>query len=414
MSEIYEYPKMYRIRQRINNKKIEDLKVEVFQQLDFIGLKNIIKPNSQISITAGSRGIANIDKIIKHVCDYVKSCDAVPFIVPSMGSHGGATARGQKQVLKKLGITEETMECEIRSSMEVVRLENAENSAPVYMDKHAFYSDGIIVVNRVKPHTDFIAENESGIVKMVAVGLGKEKGATAMHGYDLASTIPLSFKVSSHSAPIIAGLAIVENTKDETCIVQGVKLKDFLKEDARLLKVSTEQVPHLPYNDIDVLVVKEMGKMYSGTGMDTKIIGRIRVQGVPEPKSPNVNKLVILRLSPDSYGNALGVGLADITTKHLAESIDYDSMYINLIATTYLERGKVPPHFKTEKQAINTAFKTLGKIKAKEANVMIIENTLHINELIVSESIYKEIKNDVNLIEEIAEWSFDQNEKISM
>ncbi|MFA9423214.1 MAG: lactate racemase domain-containing protein [Sedimentibacter sp.] len=414
MNEIYEYPKLYRVRQIINNSKIEDLRSEVFRQLDLIGMKNVIKPNEQISITAGSRGIANIDKIIKYVCDYVKSCGAVPFIVPSMGSHGGATSQGQKQVLKKLGITEETMECEIRSSMEVVQLENTENGAPVYIDKHAFYSDGIIVVNRIKPHTDFISENESGIVKMVAVGLGKEKGATAMHGYDLASTIPLSFEVSSLHAPIIAGLAIVENSKDETYILQGVNPKDFLDEDAMLLKVSSEQVPHLPYDDIDILVVKEMGKMFSGTGMDTKVIGRIRVQGVPEPTAPSVNKLVVLNLSSDSSGNALGVGLADITTKELVDSIDYDSMYKNLIATTYLERGKVPPHFKTEKQAIDTAFKTLGKIKPKQAKVMIIENTLHINELIVSESIYKEIKNNVVLIEEIAEWSFDLNGKISI
>ncbi|MGB4437688.1 MAG: lactate racemase domain-containing protein [Sedimentibacter sp.] len=412
MNELYVYPKMYKISQIIKNERIADLRLEVFKQLDLIGMKNIIKPSNQISITAGSRGIANIDKIIKYVCDYVKSLGGIPFIVPSMGSHGGATAEGQKQILKKLGITEEIMECEIRSSMEVVQLENASNGAPVYIDKHAFYSDGIIVVNRIKPHTDFLAENESGIVKMVAVGLGKEKGAIAMHGYDLASTIPLSFKVSSSHAPIIAGLGLVENSKDETYIIQGVKPENFLKEDARLLRVATEQVPHLPYDDIDVLVVKEMGKMYSGTGVDTKVIGRIRVQGVPEPRAPFVNKLVILRLSPDSYGNALGIGLADITTKELVDSIDYDSMYINLIATTYLERGKVPPHFKTEKSAIDTAFKTLGKIKSAEAKVMIIENTLHINELLVSESIYKEIKNKVNLIKEIPAWSFDLSEKI--
>jgi hypothetical protein len=296
--------------------------------------------------------------------------------------------------------------------METVQLENASNGAPVYFDKNAFYSDGIIVVNRIKPHTDFLAENESGIVKMVSVGLGKEKGATAMHGYDLAITIPLAFKTASYRAPIIAGLGIVENSKDETYIIQGVKPEDFLKEDARLLKVEIEQVPRLPYDDVDLLIVKEMGKMYSGTGVDTKVIGRIRVQGVPEPEAPFVNKLVILRLSPDSCGNALGIGLADITTKELVDSIDYDSMYKNLIATTYLERGKIPPYFETEKSAIDTAFKTLGKIKSVDAKVMIIENTLHISELTVSESIYKEIKNEVELIEEIPEWSFDLNGKI--
>jgi hypothetical protein len=279
------YPKMYKIRQIINSERIEDLRFEIFKQLDLIGMKNLIKPNSRICITAGSRGITNIDRITKYVCDYVKSLGAIPFIVPSMGSHGGATDEGQRQILKKLGITEETMGCQIISSMETVQLENASNGAPVYFDKNAFYSDGIIVVNRIKPHTDFLAENESGIVKMVSVGLGKEKGATAMHGYDLAITIPLAFKTASYRAPIIAGLGIVENSKDETYIIQGVKPEDFLKEDARLLKVAIEQVPRLPYDDVDLLIVKEMGKMYSGTGVDTKVIGRIRVQGVPEPEA---------------------------------------------------------------------------------------------------------------------------------
>lgn len=412
--DLKQYPKMYRIKQNINVEKIEDLRLEVYNQLNSLNLSNIIKPGNEIAITAGSRGIANIDKIIKHVCDYVKALDGIPFIVPAMGSHGGATAEGQRLVLKKLGITEEAIGCEIRSSMDTVELEDAENGAPVFMDKNAFNSDGIISVNRIKPHTDFLASNESGIVKMVAVGLGKEKGASAMHGYDLASTIPLAFKVALKHAPIIAGLGIIENSKDETYMIKAVLPENFLKEDAELLKVAMQQVPHLPYDHIDILVVKEMGKMYSGTGVDTKVIGRIRVQGVPEPKSPNVNKLVILRLSPYSYGNALGIGLADITTKELVDKIDYESMYVNLIATTYLERGKVPPHFETEKAAIDTAFKTLGKIKPEDAKVMIIENTLHLTELIVSESIYKEIKDEVSLIEEIIEWSYDSNGKLDM
>lgn len=412
--ELKQYPKMFRIRQNIKVEKIDDLRLEVFNQLDSLNLKSIIKPGNEIAVTAGSRGISNIDKIIKHVCDYVKSLNGIPFIVPAMGSHGGATAEGQRLVLKKLGITEETMGCEIRSSMDTVQLENAENGAPVYMDKNAFNSDGIISVNRIKPHTDFLASNESGIVKMVAVGLGKEKGASAMHGFDLASTIPLAFNVALKHAPIIAGLGIIENSKDETYMIKAVLPENFIQEDADLLKIAIQQVPRLPYDDIDVLVVKEMGKMYSGTGVDTKVIGRIRVQGVPEPKSPNVNKMIILRLSPYSYGNALGIGLADITTKELVDKIDYESMYVNLIATTYLERGKVPPHFDTEKSAIDVAFKTLGKIKSEDSRVMIIENTLHLTELIVSESIYKEIKNEVTLIEEITEWSFDSNGKLEM
>ena len=219
----FTYPKMYRIRQHLNSEKIADIKKAVWDELDRIGIKEKIKKDSEIAVCAGSRGINNIDKIVKAAVDYVYECGGKPFIVPAMGSHGGATAQGQKDVLHKYGIDEETMGCEVRSDMEPVLLGTAENGAPVYFDKNAYNSDGIIVVNRVKPHTDFLAKNESGVVKMCAVGLGKEKGATAMHGYNLGETIPLSFKVSLEKAPYLAGVAIIENSVDETYMIKAIK-----------------------------------------------------------------------------------------------------------------------------------------------------------------------------------------------
>lgn len=408
------YPKMYRIRQHLNSEKLFDLKKVVYDELNKIGINNKIKKGGEIAVCAGSRGINNIDKIVKAAVDYVAEYGGKPFIVPAMGSHGGATAEGQVHVLEKYGISEELMGCEIRSNMDPVYLGDAANGAPVYFDKNAYNADGIIVINRVKPHTDFLARNESGIVKMCAVGLGKEKGATAMHGYNVGETIPLSFKVSVKKAPYLAGLGIIENSMDETYMIKALMPEKFLEEEAELLDIAKEQVPHLPVNNLDVLIVKEMGKMFSGTGVDTKVIGRIMVKGVPEPKTPIINKLAILRLSPNSYGNAVGIGLADLTTKKLVDMIDYEAMYINLVPTTYLERGKIPPHFATEKETIAVAFKTLGKVKPQEAKVIICENTLHISTLLVSETVYNEIKDKVDLIDENVQWTFDENEDITM
>ncbi|MCD8037030.1 MAG: DUF362 domain-containing protein [Clostridiales bacterium] len=405
----FTYPKMYRIRQKFNSEKIDDIKGEVWKELDRIGIRDKIKKDTEIAVCAGSRGINNIDKIVKAAVDYVYDCQATPFIVPAMGSHGGATAQGQKDVLHKYGIDEETMGCEVRSDMEPVLIGTAENGAPVYFDKNAYGADGIIVCNRVKPHTDFLAKNESGVVKMCAVGLGKEKGATAMHGYNLGETIPLSFKVSLEKAPYLAGIAIIENSVDETYMIRAIKPENFLEEEAELLKVAQNQVPHFPVEDIDALIVKEMGKQFSGTGIDTKVVGRIMVKGVPEPESPRINKLAILRLSPNSYGNAIGIGLADLTTKKLVDSIDYDAVYINLVPTTYLERGKIPPYFATEEETVGCALKTLGKTKPEKARVIICENTLHISKLIVSEAIYNEIKDKVELLEEDVKWEYDEN-----
>lgn len=381
-----QYPKFYKIRQQLEKSKIEDIRSEVWKQLDAIKLGETIKPKAEIAITAGSRGISNLAAITRYTCDYVKAQGGIPFIVPSMGSHGGATAEGQTHVLEKLGISEETMDAEIRSSMEVVNLGTTANGAPVYMDKNAYTSDGIISLNRVKPHTDFISKNESGIVKMVAVGLGKEKGASAMHCYSLADTIPLAYEIARQKAPILAGLAILENSNDETYLLKAVKPEDFIEEEQKLLEQAKKLVPSIPCDRGDILVVKEMGKMFSGTGMDTKVIGRMKVRGVPEPEKPDFNKVLVLRISKVSAGNALGVGLADITTKALVDQIDYQVTYSNLLPTTYLERGKVPVIMETEQAALDAALRTIGNVAPEAAEIIIIDNTLHLETMMVSET----------------------------
>ncbi|WP_343207947.1 lactate racemase domain-containing protein [Anaerolentibacter hominis] len=391
-------PRLYQIRQHYNHPSIQDLKKEINTQLDTLSLDVAGK---EIGVTVGSRGISHIADITLHICDYIREHSGTPFIIPCMGSHGGATPEGQIRVLSHYGITEESMDCEIRSSMETVLLGTASNGCPVYMDKVAYEADGVLLVNRVKPHTDFIAENESGLVKMVSIGLGNKTGATEVHKYGLAQSIPLVFKEAAKQMPFIGGLAILENSKEETSILKAVKPENLLEEDAALLKTAHTLVPKLPFGQIDVLVVKEMGKSYSGTGMDTKTIGRIRIHGIPEPDYPDVNKLVVLRLSKSSDGNGLGVGLADITTKELADSIEQDITYTNLIHTTFLERGKIPVYAPTEEDAVKMAFSTIGAVTPEKAKVMVIENTLHIDTLWVSEEILKHLEpNSYDLLQE--------------
>ena len=405
------YPELYRVKQQLEKRCISDVKTEVYKELDKLNIGDKVQ-NKTIGVTAGSRGICNIDKIVKSIVDYVKEHGGKPFIIPAMGSHGGATAEGQTEVLHGYGITEESMGCPIKSSMETVELGTTENGAPVYFDKTAYESDGVIVCNRVKPHTDFSADNESGIVKMIAIGLGKEKGCSAMHAFGLAKTIPLSAKVSLKKAPILCGLGIVENSCDETYLIEGVEPEDFIEADARLLKLSKELVPHLPDDDIDLLIVKEIGKMYSGTGMDTKVIGRIRVRGEIEPEKPDIKMLVALRMNEHSYGNALGIGLADITTKSLVDQIDQKSMYSNLIATTFLERGKIPVYFDTEKESIENAMNVLSRQGAVK-RMIIVENTLNIETLIVSKDIYEAHKDRLEILEKV-EMGFDKDEKLAI
>ena len=398
------------VSQKFNTFKIEDVRDEVFRELDRLNAKDLITPNMKIAITAGSRGISNIPIIMKAICDYIKDAGADPFIVPSMGSHGGATAEGQRHVLTELGITEESMGCPILSSMDVVKLGETDRKVPVYMDKNAYSADGIVVVNRIKPHTDFNSDTESGLLKMIAVGLGNAKGCATMHSYGLRTSIPAAAKVSMKAVNIMFGLGIVENSKDETYKLKALLPEDFEREEKELLKEAKEIVPKLPTDFLDLLIVKEMGKMISGTGMDTKVIGRIRILGEVEPEKPVIKKLVILNLSEASYGNALGVGLADITTKKLVESIDFEATYANTISTTFLERGKIPITMSTDKEAIQIGLNTVGELDAETVKVGIIENTLDLQRLYLSDAVLKDIdESKIEVLKRDIKFLFDED-----
>ncbi len=383
---------MYKVRQHFNGESIADIPGRVKDEFAKTNLQGVIKPGSKIAVAAGSRGIANIAEIVKAAVAELKNLGAEPFIVPAMGSHGGATAEGQKKVLNSLGITEEEMGAPIRSSMEVIQVGTNEEGVPVYLDKNAAESDGIFVINRVKAHTDFDAPIESGLVKMIAIGLGKHKGCVALHTHGLATNIPKAAAIVLKQGFVLGGLAILENSKEETTYLEVVKAQDFLIREKELLKKAKTLMAKLPFKALDVLVVKTMGKAISGTGMDTNVLGRLRVEGLPEPDDIKIKRVVVLNLANNSYGNALGVGLADLTTKRLVDSIDFDAMYANVISTSFLERGKIPIYLPTDKEAIDTAIKTAGPVTEENIRLCIIKNTLELEELIVSESLLSELQ----------------------
>ncbi|MDK2925936.1 MAG: hypothetical protein PWQ41_1710 [Bacillota bacterium] len=386
------FPLFYRVKQNLECPVISDVEGAVRAALSTLRLSERIRPGARVAITAGSRGIANIPLILRTVVQAIRKAGGEPFLVPAMGSHGGATAEGQLAILASLGITEESVGAPIHSSMEVVEIGRTEKGVPVYFDKNAWSADGVFVVNRVKPHTGFRAANESGLVKMIAVGLGKEKGCTAMHKHGLAETIPAAARVALKVAPIIGALGIVENSREETAEVRAARPEELFDVDAELLRRAKDYLPRLPFDDIDVLIVDEMGKNISGTGMDVNVIGRMYKLGEPEPERPRIKRIAVLDLTEASHGNALGMGLADITTKRFLSKVDVAATYANVIAAGVLERGRMPVSAENDREAIRIALASLPGIPAEKARVVRIKNTLELEELEVSESLRPEVE----------------------
>jgi len=411
MSEI-DFPKMVKIRQKFRAPVIKDVKGEVSKQIKNSRLKERIKPKDKVAITAGSRGIRHIAEIITTVVKEVKDLKGDPFIVPSMGSHGGATAEGQIAVLKSYGITEDSVGAPILSSMEVVKVGEIKGDVPVFMDKIAFNSDAIIVVNRVKPHTSFRGPVESGLMKMLAIGLGNHAGASLVHSFGsrgLREMVPAAARVMLKKAKVALGIAILENAYDETAKIVAVEPEDFEKVEPGLLEEARQLMPHLPFDEIDLLIVDEIGKNISGTGMDTNIIGRLMIRGEKEFEKPQIDKIVVLDVTPESHGNAIGVGLADITVKRLVDKIDYHATYTNVLTSGFLNRANIPPTFQTDKEAIATALRTFKRIKPQRARVVRIKNTLHLERVYISEALLEEAKEreDIEILGELEEMAFD-------
>ena len=384
--------KMAKIRQNFNDEHIEDIEKELNNELIRSSFK--IKRGANIAIAVGSRGVANIDKIVKTTVNYIKQLGGSPFIIPAMGSHGGATPAGQREILEEYGVTEEYINAPIKSSMEVLELPNDTLKNKVFMDKYAFESDGVIVINRIKAHTDFHGDIESGLMKMCVIGLGKHRQALEIHKYGVNGLknliVPTARKVLD-TGKVVLGIGLVENSYDKTAIIRAIKPEDIESSEKELLKISKKLMPSLPIKNIDLLIVDEMGKDISGVGMDPNIIGRTMIRCEQEPSYPVVNNIYVRDLTAGTHGNAIGVGLSDYISRKLFNKINFDSTYQNVITSTFLQRGFIPIIVETDKQGIQFALRTSGSVEIENARVAWIKNTLHVNEIYISENLLNEI-----------------------
>ncbi|MCX6641931.1 MAG: DUF362 domain-containing protein [Candidatus Bathyarchaeota archaeon] len=396
-------PKMVEVKQMIMQPRLEDPIDEVHKELRRIKLGDKILKGQRIAITAGSRGITNIPEILRAVVEEVKAADAKPFIIPAMGSHGGATAHGQVETLRNLGITEESMGCRIVSSMEVEGIGSI-GGTPVYIDRNAFNADGIIVVGRVKPHTDFKGIIESGVMKMIAIGLGKQKGAEMIHhnlyeGYH--NLLPAAARLIMEKCRIIMGLALLENAHHETAKIIALEPFEIEVAELKLLEEAKALLARLPFKEIDLLIVEEIGKNISGVGMDTNVTGRFWMPGESDPASPKINKIVVLDLTPETEGNAIGIGLADLTTRRLVDKINYESTFVNCLTQGSCDTGKTPIWLPNDRDAISTALRIIGPIDSAKARVVRIRNTMELDHLWISCSLLEEVHGSPELAEMI-------------
>jgi len=386
---------MVRVRQRFADEHIDDVAAVIRSQMAEVGLAARLRPGARVAITAGSRGIFQIDRITRAVVDAVREAGGKPFIVPAMGSHGGATAEGQREVLAGYGITESSMDCPILSSMETVVLGMTPGGATVHMDKNAYNADHTIVVGRVKAHTAFRGPIESGLCKMIAVGLGKQRGAEEMHARGLGENIPAAAALAIEKANILLGVAIVENSYDHTHTIRVVPPERIHDTDRELLVLANSLLPRVPFDALDTLIVDWMGKNISGSGMDYNIIGMWRRIG--GPRIPDYKRIVVLDLTPESHGNGLGVGAADFTTKKLVQKLDLRKMYMNCLTSNAIDAGKIPITLDTDREAIEAAIKSAGVRHGDDARVVRIKSTLHLDELQVSEALLDEVRRNPNL-----------------
>ncbi len=405
------YPKMSIISQPLYSNPIKDIPGTVRREIARLNLAGKLPPGSRIAITCGSRGVANIATVIRTVVEEVKALGWEPFLVPTMGSHGGATAEGQREVIESYGITEEAMGAPILSSMEVVQVGVTKHGIPVYIDKYASEAAATIAINRVKKHTDFTSHIESGLMKMLVIGLGKHEQALAIHSYGtygLRVLLPEVARMVIEKAPVLFGLALVEDGLEQTTIIQAIPPQEIEQTEAELLKKAISYMARLPIDDIDLLLVERMGKEISGSGMDTNVIGRMAIRGEPEFEKPRVKWLAVFDLTEGAHGNAAGLGLADFTIKRLVDKIDMEAFYANVITSGFPERGKIPVTMANEKEVVDLALRLLGGTPPERARVVRIWDTLHLGHLQVSESLLEEVrqKEGVKVVTEPEEMSF--------
>jgi hypothetical protein len=387
---------MYAVRQSFAREGEPDVGGAVRRELGRLYVPGCIRPGASVAISAGSRGIRNLDVILRAIVDFLKELGARPFIFPAMGSHGGGTAEGQADVIAHYGITEKAMGCPIRSSMETVQIGQSAKGIPVFLDKHASEADHVVVVNRVKAHTEFKGEIESGLMKMMLIGMGKQEGARvyhkafADHGFDqlvesLAATV-------IERAKVLWAVAAVENAYEETALIRGLAPGEILTSERALLRKAKDLAPKLPFDEVDVLIVDEMGKNVSGAGIDTNVIGRFYNAVAKEPEKPRIKRIYVRDLTEESLGNACGIGLADYVHRRVVEKMDRRATAVNCLIAGNPEKARIPIVCESDREGLEYSLGTIGLTPAENARVIRIHNSLQLTEVDISRALLREAR----------------------
>jgi hypothetical protein len=395
------FPRLLPVRQKFEAPQVADVAAATRDALE--PLRDRISPGMTIAVTAGSRGIHDKPEVLRATGAWLRSVGAEPFIVPAMGSHGGATAEGQIEMLSSLGVTEESMGMPIKATMDTVDLGRVEDGPAAHLDANAAGADGIIAVNRVKAHTDFSGEVESGVAKIVAIGLGKQRGAEGIHRYgpaNLGVWVPRVARRVIGTGKVLGGLAILENAYDRAAKIAFLEADDIAGAgEAALLREAKTLMARLPFDELEVAVIDEMGKNISGSGMDTNVIGRMMIRGSAEFDRPRIANIAVLDVTDASHGNAIGVGLADFIPFRILEKVNLRSAYVNAMTSGLggPQRGQIPMAFPTDRDAIAAALLTCGRADLERARLVRMRSTLDLEHLLVSESLRAQVEADDRL-----------------
>lgn len=417
---IPQLPRMFRVRQHFEGWSEQNPALKITKELERIRLQDRIVPGNSVAIAVGSRGIANLPAMVAAVVRHVKAVGGTPFIVPAMGSHGGGTAKGQIGVLESLGITSETVQCPIDATMDTRVVGYTAGGLPIHCDVRALDADRLIVINRVKPHTNFAGRYQSGLLKMLMIGLGKRNGAELYHratsteSFDrlIEEIVPKLLQVRS----LTVGLAIIENALEQTYSVEVVESDTLLDREPELLDKAKSLMPRLPFDHADLLIIDQIGKNISGTGMDTNIIGRKHNdKQAGEDEYPKLRHIYVRGLTPATHGNAAGIGLAEFCRSKILDEIDYEATRINCLTAGHVIAASIPMHYPTDKEVLSAAATQAGLATAPELKWMWIKDTLHLTDVICSEAFYSDAirRDDLHILGEPQELEFGEDEQLT-
>ncbi len=393
-------PKLYKVKQEFDGKKLDDINGHMLNESKKPEIRSSIKPGQKIAIAVGSRGIRNLKEIVVNVIEYLKEMGTEPFVVSAMGSHGGGTEVGQKQVLDSYGITEENLGVKVITKVDVIKLGQTSNGFSIFFDKTAYEADAVIPINRVKLHTDFVDEIQSGLCKMLVIGLGNHKGCTAIHEEDFnkfGKIIRESAAIIMDRVNIPFGVAIIENAYDQTAHIEFVPSSELISREIELVKIAKKNMPRLMIPKIDILIVEEIGKNISGAGYDPNILGKSYVLKEFGAEVPLIDKMILLDITNESHGNGIGMGIFDIITRNVFEKLNLEAMYANAIAPKILEDCKIPLIASNEDEAIKIAIKVLRGADKENLRIVKIKNTLELGEIQVSKALLPLIKENEKL-----------------